>query len=280
MKILCTFSGKFGDILWSLPTVREIHKREYVTGTHEIDTQELHFGIMPQYESLLPLLNAQSYIDKAFVIPNWICAGSPHGDQPWEAPVLEGYDKVYHLTYRYHPGKNEPLIDFIARQQGITLSNPVPFFSTLPGLIGNIEERSDIIKRLKLKQVYPTVTYAFNDSMIEQKIRFLEGVKDRLSTDKLHEMVNWQDVSKLPWQHAAHMINNSICFLGCRSSNYVLACGLGQKVFVYEPNIARSRFGQWGTTFSCPYADETEISYTSIYQMVDYVKSKIVEVVK
>jgi hypothetical protein len=252
MKTLVTFSGQFGDILWSLPTARQI-----------ANDNKVDFAVMPEFKSLVSLLEVQPYIDKAFAIDNWIEIGRPHGCQPWEAPVPEEYDKVYHLAYRHHPGKNEPLVDFIARQQGITLSNPIPFIS-IPYFCPPVFTK-------------PFIAVAFNDSMKEQKDNFLAEVNNRLNGE-----VNFHNMTKLSWLDGAVLLSSVACigFLGCRSSNYVLACGLGKKVFVYEPNVARSRFGQWGTTFSCPYADETEISYTSIYQMVDYVKSKIVEVVK
>lgn len=266
-KTLCTFSGKFGDILWSLTTVREIAKIDGNLGLTKCD-----FGIMTQYRSLLQLLNAQSYIDKAFVIENWECIGSPHGDQPFEAPVPEGYDKVYHLTYRNHPGKNEPLIDFIARQQGITLQNPIPFIQA-SGFIDDSPEGSELYNLVVNTRNRPTIAYAFNDSMKESKDKFLDELKSRVGSD-----VQFLNVQQYPWLTAKWIIQESIAFVGCRSANYVLACGLGKKVFVYEPNVSRSKFGPWGTTFCCPYADETEISYVSIYQLVDYIKSKISEV--
>src|SRR5271170_584409 len=106
MKILCTFSGKFGDIMWSLPTVRQISKN---LGTR------VDMGIMPGYKTLLPLLQEQKYINRAYTIDNWECTGSPCGDQPWNPPVdcEEEYSNVFHLTYRRHPSAFEPLIDFI-----------------------------------------------------------------------------------------------------------------------------------------------------------------------
>jgi len=242
MKILCTIPGKFGDLLWALPTVRELNKKEYINGRHSVDEHGVHIGVMPQYESLLPLLNVQPYIDKAFVIENWTCTGSPHGDQPWEAPVPEGYDKVYHLGYRNHPNRNHPLIDFIAGQQGIQLTKPIPFIS--------VPSNINLLK--------PYVAYAFNESMMELKDPFIQRVKEELNE------VLFVDVSKLPWLNAATMISNSMAFIGCRSANYVLSCGLGKKVFVYEPNTSRSIHGLWGTTFSCPYVDETEVNNVEV----------------
>jgi hypothetical protein len=261
MKTLCTFSGKFGDILLSLPTAREIGLEKYLNDKYE--NEKVDFGIMPAYESLLPLLNAQPCINHAFVIKDWQYQCSPHGDQPWEAPVPEGYDKVYHLTYRNHPSKDQPLIDFIAAQQRIKLENPIPFIS-LPYFPPPVSKYF--------------VAYAFNESMIDPKMEFL-----KLAYGMLPE-VDFINIAKSKWEVAVATLLSAGClaFIGCRSANYVLACGVGQRVFVYEPNVARSKFGPWGTTFTCPYANETEVNpyapANSLFDMVKEIKSKAVEV--
>jgi hypothetical protein len=246
MNMLCTIPGKYGDLLWALPTVRELYMINSGNVGYDTDNDsevtEVHVGIMPQYRSLLPLLNAQSYIDKAFVIENWICTGSHAGDQPWEAPIpMVG-----------HPSRNQPLIDFIAGQQGIQLTKPIPFIS--------VPSNINLLK--------PYVAYAFNGSMMELKDPFIQRVKEELKD------ILFIDVSALPWLNAATIISNSVAFIGCRSANYVLACGLGKKVFVYEPNTSRSINGLWGTTFSCPYADETEVT------SVEVVKDEIQKLLK
>src|SRR5215467_12449688 len=126
MKVLCTFSGKYGDILWSLPTARQIAR--------DIAGGKVDFATMPYYESLRPLIASQEYIDECFVIPDWIRTHSNHGDGPAESPKqtiagevstggdaiigvqakigdyqsLRTYDKIYDLTYKGHPGINAP----------------------------------------------------------------------------------------------------------------------------------------------------------------------------
>src|SRR5271163_5136145 len=108
-KMLCTFSGQYGDILWSLATAQELYRRrrnKYVENPelHNNDDVNVDFGIMPQYRSLVPLIQAQPYVGSAFVLEDWITTGSPFGCQPWNPPkVPPGYDEVRHLTYRFHP---------------------------------------------------------------------------------------------------------------------------------------------------------------------------------
>lgn len=223
MKRLCTFSGRFGDILWSLPTVREVARKH---------GQAVDMAIMPAYRSLLPLLELQPYIDKAFVIDDWNCVGSPYGDQPWETPRQEGYDEVFHLTYRYHPQGSVCVADFIAAQQGLKLpgSAAIPFI-TAP------------IDSLSAKE--GTITYAFNPMYAEQKAQFFTALQ------RLVPAI-WVDVSKLSWCDAAAIIDSAGLFVGCRASNWVLAMGLGVQTVTYEPHPNRWRGGPFGKVFSGP----------------------------
>jgi hypothetical protein len=256
MKILCTFSGKFGDILWSVPTVKHIadHTGELVD-----------FGIMPAYESLLPLLNRQPYIDHAFVIKDWICVGSPHGDQPWEAPVPEGsYDKVYHLTYRNHPGYQSPaLIDFIAAQQGMTLQNPLPCIEA---------ERSKW-----LNKVDDYVTFSFNEQIRDKKDELIARL-----TASFGEELPFIDVTKESWERAAELVRDSVMHLTDRSALWVLACLVGQKeIYSFEPNSSRNQSGPFGKVFGCPYVQEKSFHYNAQVDMVaPFIRSEILRLVK
>lgn len=230
MKILTSFSGKFGDILWSLPTVRHISR---------VHGQPVEMMLMPAYSSLIPLLEQQSYISKAFVNEQWICEGSPAGDQPaipqnHEALTWD-YDKIYHLTYRHHPGihyTGKSLIDFIAVQQGYELQEPVcPF----------IEVASD-------KEQF--IAFAFNSDYASEKKVFWDTFSSQVKIDCV-------DVSKLPWHAAAEVINSAQAFIGCRSANWVIAHGVAQKnIFVYEPNSSRGSFA-FSNVFGNPHWKDT-----------------------
>lgn len=234
-RVLCTFSGPFGDILWSLPTVRAIS---------QMLGQKVDFATMPEYKSLKELLAFQPYIRDTFIIPDWHCEGSPHGNQPWNPPAnrVKDYDRCFHLTYRAHPGiggKRLPLIDFIADQQGIKfIENPLPF----------LETRKDF----GYERVMPYVAIAFNPLYNELKTKFYGEV--------LKAGVLLQDVSTLSWLDAATVIKYAKGFVGCRSSNNVLAHGVGQKnIFIYEPHPNRKASGQFGDVFGCPYGQESTV---------------------
>jgi hypothetical protein len=238
-KVLTTFSGKYGDILWALPTVRAV--------ANFMAQEKVDFGIMPQYRSLLPLLNFQTYIDKAFVIEDWECTGSPYGDQPWlPQHVPQGYERAFHLTYRGHPGIHcapLPLIDFIAEQQGMRLVNPIPFIDVPAGFFRAKNE----------PEINCHAAYAFSAGAAEAKAKFLDIVIGQAGNN-----IAWIDASKEDWMTAALLIKLATCFVGSRSSNNVIAHGVGQKnIFIYEPESSRHASGPFGMVFGCPYDEET-----------------------
>lgn len=230
-RVLCTFSGKFGDILWSLPTVRAIS---------QVQGCKVDFGMMPDYSSLIPLLAEQPYIMNAFVIRDWVRLHSNYGDQPWLPPnsAYQAYDHVFHLTYRGHPGisaKRLALIDFIADQQGFLLKDPIPFLSVSAKSFPDMEY----------------VAYCFNEQYVAEKKIFFTTL-----TAKFPDLA-FINTEELDWVTATATIRDAVAFVGCKSANYVLAHGVGQKnIFVYDPHPSRNVHGHLGDVFSCPYNAE------------------------
>lgn len=241
---LCTFSGKYGDILWSLATVKRLSW---------LFSEKMDFACMPQYSSLLPLIAQQSYIKNAYVIPNWILMHSNYGDQPWNPPdhmaciqtagvdrggfqCKAGYDMCWHLGYRQHPGRTMggqelQLIDYDAWQQATALSpDPLPFIETQPVISDE-----------------PYIAVAFNTMYDQLKKVFYDNLESKSLL---------KDVSQEPWTRAAALIAGAAGFVGCRSANYVIAHGVKQSIFTYEPHPARNKDGHLGYVFGCTYGDE------------------------
>lgn len=275
-KNLCTFSGKYGDILWSLATAKHISER--------IVNGKVDFAVMPYYESLLPLIQAQSYIDRAYIIKDWMRTHSNHGDQPWQPPqfdrgekivvkafvraegdfdVIEAleYDRVWHLTYKGHPGisaPSMPLIDFIAYQQGISFNavNPIPF---LDAPYSNEYEKIhlDTGKFMDVAREGRLIAYAFNEQYDGMKKVFFEI----LWKDLVGE-VEFLNVGAIKWCEAAYAIKMSRLFVGCRSANWVVAMGLGKQTVTYEPHPARNASGHLGGIFGCAYGAEFALPVT------------------
>lgn len=235
--VLVTFSGKFGDILWSLPTVRQISRK---------CGQPVNFGIMPAYSSLLPLLNDQPYICDAFTMTNWICTGSPYGDQPWLAPGGEYFREAYHLTYRSHPHTKLPLV--AAENGGVILQDPV-------------------VPWIEVNNPGPVpfgayVAVGFNPMYHDLKQSFLRGVRSMLPH------ITFVDVTTSSWKNAADIIQHALCFLGCRSALHVLAHGVAAKVIIFEPDPPRSWDifkSPWGTEVQVQTAIEAVRAIGSLY---------------
>ena len=228
MKTLCTFSGKFGDVLWSLPTVREIAR----------SNGPVDFAVMPAYRSLVTLLLEQEYIGNAFVIENWECTGSPYGDQPWNPPETPGYDIAFHLTYQTTP--DEFLASYIARKAGIVLQHPLEPFITIK------DDLSDLYGDFAGN----FVAVGFNDLYADQKETFVIALS-QIFPDTL-----FLDTRQEPWIDAARIIKNARCFIGCRSALHVLAHGLGQKLLIFEPHPHRA--GDM-PIFKCPWGTESQV---------------------
>src|SRR5262245_50574580 len=108
MRVLATFPGKFGDIMWGLPTVRAIS---------EAIGEPVDFLVSPAYSSHLGLLRLQPYLRSAEAWPTWqVQQTAPM--TPWSPfeetlhheaqQVPAGYDAVVHLGYRAWPDRDLP----------------------------------------------------------------------------------------------------------------------------------------------------------------------------
>jgi len=256
-KYLCTFSGKNGDILWSLATAKFIAEK--------ICGGKVDFAIMPYYKSLLPLIEFQPYIDKAFAIEDWLRTHSNHGDGPWNPPVhvQHNYERYWHLTYQSHPGISAPsmaLIDFVAYQHGISFHNyqPIPFLEApnpanyLSAIAPNGFDEANALDGLRDGRLIP---YALNEMYKEAKQEFLAAV-----IKEGHDFA-FVDVANYPWEVAASIINEAIMYVGCRSACWVIAEGLGKQTITFEPHPARHKASHLGPVFSNPYGKEIALPF-------------------
>ena len=229
MRILATFPGRAGDLLWALPTVRAIAE---------------HFGvpvdllIAGEFAGMIPLLNQQSYLGAVHADPAWTL--TPPAD--WNPPGQpdEGYDRIYHLGYRGWPAK------------------PLPFETqdTL-ALVWNLEDGP--IPVIDLERAWITVE-DWRDPMAEVAVGFTEAwfeLKLGLLVSLAHtrpgsclqltppgsrwttEASTWIAIYPCGWTYAAQTIHSSDGFLGDCSALHVLAVALGKPVLLVEPMEAR-----------------------------------------
>lgn len=217
---LCTHPGKFGDILWSLPTAREFCK---------LDGRPVDFAIRPPYRSLIPLLSAQKYIADVFVIENWESTGSPFGDQPWESPphgrIGIDYTIVTDLGYR-SPPRDLGCARFLAAQHGMNLPETgfYPFLTVVP---------SSAAPTAPKKNRY--IGVGIGGREMEQQMKFWVEISKVTQIQLL-------DLSKFGWLEAGTALDDVQCvaFVGSRSSLRVLALGLGKSTIIFEPHPGRN----------------------------------------
>jgi hypothetical protein len=229
MKILCTFPGRHGDLLWALPTIRAI--QEHFKG-------EVALQIGQEYAGLVPLLQAQPYLAEVWAQPGW---QGDRGDLRvgWEAPpppVLQAYDAVYHLGYRRWP--TLPLPDEIWIEAVSTVGEPLP----------PIDLRRPWITVPPLTVWATPITVGFTDEWFELKVGItvllqrgpwgadwygylLTGDGSRWHHEAGHAPTDWIG--------AARRIAACRLFLGDCSALHVLAVALGTPAILVEPNEAR-----------------------------------------
>lgn len=241
--------------MWSLATVKYL--------AENVVKDKIDFAGIPLYASIFSLIKQQSYIDRVFAIKDWDCIRNGWIDfyeNRWKPPerVEKKYKKVWHLTYRKHRCFDEeavPAIDYIARQQGIKLSNPIPFI--------DVKHKAGKF-----------VAWAFSQEDEERKMCFIERTK------KLLPNVTFVRTDNLSWVEASLTIKNATCFIGSRSSNWVIAHAVGQKVLCFEPNPLRSVYGYCGEAVSCPYCEEFTIPISvSLQTSVEITAQEILRII-
>jgi hypothetical protein len=218
MRILCTFPGRYGDLLWALPTVRAIAE---ATGAR------VRLQIAGEFASLTPLLEAQPYLDQVVADPSWDVGT---GWRP--LTVAAGpHDRVFHLGYRRWPELPLPVeIDQTVRG---AIELP-PLDLTRPWITALASHPRDLV-------------YGFTDCHFELKY----GLTELLFPDEDPRSFGavfppgsrWltEGGIEVPasWTSAAQIISGGRVFFGDCSALHVLAVALGKPVVLVEPMEAR-----------------------------------------
>lgn len=227
-KILCTFPGRHGDLLWALPTLRAIAE-----GTG----QPVDLLTTEKYGSLAPLIAQQDYIGQALTEPGWVVEeGAPM--TPRIPPMMPaGYDQVLHLGYSGWPSQPLPYeIYQTAREQ---FNDPLPFVLDL--------QRPWIAKPYS---IYPTaVAVGWSEEHFELKVGLTLLLRQQLDVLNPSALTNlstsprWQAESYWQygtgWDTAAAWLYEAKVFVGCCSALHVLAVACGRPAIIVEPNPQR-----------------------------------------
>ena len=251
MRVLVTFPGKFGDLLWALPTLRALSRRL----GHPIDLLTSR-----EMASICPLLRMQAYLGNVIVDDTWIDADCapvqrrmPPGDS---ARGIPGYDQVIHLGYPDWPNvglpyyilktANRALTDL--RTPGVTVDQWIwltpeeltlddpwitlpqpPRWSGIPWVHGFSDEHFE----LKFGLVY-LLAY----SAMHWKPRRA----GQLPPMRIGSSPRWNaEGGETPntWETTVELLQSTMVCVACNSGLHVLAVACGVPVVMMEPSEAR-----------------------------------------
>ena len=107
--IAVTHPGKIGDMLYSLPTAKELSKKHNC---------KIDFYTSSYCSPAICLLEKQNYINKVIIPSSYVIERYDMGVQPYLMPIEDSYDTVYQLGFRDVPDKSIP--EFIAESIGLS----------------------------------------------------------------------------------------------------------------------------------------------------------------
>ena len=90
-RVLVTFPGKLGDLVYSLPAVSALAARLGAPVTYQTS---------PLCRAALPLLKNHPAVAQAMLDETWTLEHTRYGCQPWRFREPTGFDAVYHLGFR------------------------------------------------------------------------------------------------------------------------------------------------------------------------------------
>lgn len=235
MRILCTFPGKFGDLLWALPTIRALAAR--IDGPVDL---LLAANLAP----IAPLLRAQDYLQHVWCDARWLTVDTAPISPRVPVEVPAGYDAVYHLGYTGWPRRPLPyeILDIFNGHH-----RDVPIDPLLDGELALDRPWITMPTAYAATYRWPWV-YGFTDEHFELKHglvqlltygpRFAAG----LPACAIGANPRWMDEAGEPstsWEDSARLLRHADVFLGCCSALHVLAVAVGTPVVLMEPNPHR-----------------------------------------
>jgi len=225
-RIAATFPGKFGDLLWALPTVRAIS---------EHFDQPVNLILSDYLAPIVDLLNQQPYIQQAVSYPVWqVEMTAPL--TPRVPPTEFNFDRIFHLGLDGWPLANLPkCIEAILHQQWKDADGPAPTIDFRPWITA---------PRLPpVLDAHAKFAVGFTDEWFELKFGIHEllilcGNRVVLCAEgsRWQREAGWEPST---WIEAAQTIHNARAFLGCCSALHVLSVAIGKPTVVMEPNVHR-----------------------------------------
>lgn len=266
MQVLCTMPGKYGDILWSLPTVRAIAQHI---------GRPVDLMVSSAYSNICPLIERQSYINRCVANLEWIERpdGGPAPFTPYRPDrpaavdaadtkiffpadnagnIIGDYDRIIHLGYQRWPQNQLAYEIYLSAvgQWGFALTESleldVPWIAVSPAknipdtFAGDTDPPVPPLDVLvcwseewaELKAgVTGAVSYALHPAYSTTVVRPRHS--------RYYEWPMGLSLDDATWEQTATWMAKAPVVLTCLSSQWVLANALGRQVVVMEPSEAR-----------------------------------------
>lgn len=234
MNICCTFPGRFGDLLWALPTLRAVAE---VAGAPVALWTTAEYGT----PSFVDLVSRQPYISAVYADRSWRVqqtAPMTPAQPPGPNPGLT-YDRLLHLGYTGWPQHPLPQETYLAADEQLGIALP------------HLNLATPWITATPQNAPYGRVA-GFSDEWFELKYGCFQAVKRNLPTNYTRAETwtvlikpnsRWRQETEYTsisdWEQAAAKMAGAKIFLGDCSALHVLAVALGVPVVVLEPSPER-----------------------------------------
>lgn len=247
MRILCTFPGKYGDILWALPTIRALSRRV---------GEPIDLAVAADFGSICPLIGAQPYIAQCFSLLSWLTQDTAPISPRVPKVVLqapEDYDAVFHLGYRAWPTRPLPYETLDCLNEACS---KIPWKPT--GDYLGLRWLQMLDEELALDEPWITIpprsllhdgiAIGFTDEYFELKFGLVQLIGLNMPPPavpiiRAGSSPRWDTEGRVvghkSWEESAAIIRDSAVFLGCCSALHVLAVAVGTQVVLMEPQPMR-----------------------------------------
>lgn len=242
MKILATFPGKFGDLLWALPTLRALSRR-IGEPVDLLTTQDM--------ASIIPLLTQQPYIRHAFANSHWVDADvyplerrqpPPEGVEALQVQLR--YDHILHLGYPDWPQRGLPYYTLDTLNTHAAARELALFDADL-----HLEEPW-ITAGARADWQYAWggpqhIAVGFSDEHFELKVGLWHLIEEgdfHRGVAVIGQSPRWQDEAgkgTMNWAESVATLQQAHVCLACCSGLHVLAVACGIPVVMMEPSEAR-----------------------------------------
>lgn len=232
MRVLVSFPGRAGDVIWALPTVRAISEHFKVP---------VDLIVAGEFSGLVGLLTHQPYLDTVLAHPTW---GMDQPEPPDHGPFHYDYDRVYHLAYQGWPDQPLPFYTYARAQALLEASGD----GLLPDL--SLARPWITVPGVSAVRRSTAIPVGFTEAWFELKLGLLASwAAQDARWDLLLLTVpgsRWTSegrgtVTVYPcgWEAAARAIAEAEVLLADCSALHVLAVAIGTPVVCYEPMEGR-----------------------------------------